>query len=315
MTAIAAVILDAFRDAMDRKIFWIMLWISALIAASMACVGFTETGVDVLFGTWSFDTQEWSLSSEELRANVAGLMVQQIADNYLGWIGIILALVATATTFPSFMQPGNIDIVASKPIHRHVLFLARYAGAMCFILVQALVFVGLTFCVMGFRWHVWVWGYWWVVPLVLLLFSYLFSFCVLFGVWTQRSMTALMLTMIVWFFMFAVQTSHTMLAITSAPDEFRQVRRVIDIAHWVVPKTQDIPIIAGKLVGASLLTDMIRVDRSEGPENAQADFHRAAAAERHLAASVDPFTSIASSLAAEAVIIILAMWRFNRRDF
>ncbi len=310
-----AIIVDSFRDAIDRKIFWIMLLIGVVIAATMACIGFDEKGVNVLFGWWTYEAREWSIASDELRDNVAAVAVELLADNYLGWIGMIVALVATATTFPSLMAPGHIDIVASKPLSRNMLFVGRYLGAMVFIFLQAVVFVGLTFCVMGLRWHVWVWGYLWVVPLMLLLFSYLFAFCALFGVWTQRSMTSLMLTMVVWFFLYSVQTAHALLVTQPEIDPSGRWTRMMAVAHWAVPKTQDIPIIASKLVGASMLVDMIPVNTYQMPQHEREGFKQVVKGHKRIVAAVDPLASITSSLAAEAVVVLLAMWRFNRRDF
>ncbi len=310
-----ALILDSFRDAVDRKVFWIMLLIGVVIAATMACVGFNDQGVDIFFGAWTFETAEWSLSSEQLESNMGAVAVEVIADNYLGWIGIIIALVATASAFPSLMEPGNIDIVASKPISRHKLFLSRYCGAMVFILLQSVIFIGLTFVVMGVRWHYWSWGYLWLIPLMVLLFSYLFAFCALFGVWTRRSMTSLMLTMLAWFFLFCVQATHSLLITNPDFDKTGRWTRIATAMHWAVPKTQDIPIIAGKLMGAGLFVDTIPVDRHGMSQDDRAGFQQAADAQRKVSAAVRPLHSITSSLAAEALIVLLAMWRFNRRDF
>lgn len=308
-----AIIVDSFRDAKERKLFWIMIALSVVIAASMACVGFDEKGIDMLFGTWTIDTSEWSTGGEPLESSFGAHIVKQIADNYLGLLGMILALVATASVFPSLMEPGNIDIVASKPMDRRVLFLGRYVGAMMFVLVQAAIFVGLTFGVMGVRWGYWAWGYLWVAPLTVLLFSYLFAFCALFGVWTRRSMTSLMLTLLAWFFVFLVQTLHSLMLTAPEWDPSGRWKHMVDAVHWAVPKTQDIPIIAGNLLEGDAFMDVL-VEKGVPPEG-RADFRQAVEKQRAINASVVPLASIGSSLAAEAVLMMLAMWRFNRRDF
>ncbi len=311
-----ALLVDSFRDAKDRKVFWLMIMASVVIAASMACIGFTEEGIDIMFGTFTIETMDWSVDNDELPARLGAVMVKVIADNYLGWLGIIVCLVATASAFPSLMESGNIDIVASKPISRHALFLGRYLGTMVFILVQAAIFVGLTFVVMGVRWGYWSWGYLWLIPLMVLLFSYLFAFCALFGVVTRRAITSLMLTMVVWCFIFLIQTAHSLLL--AGPSDFDKSgywQRRISAIHWIVPKTQDIAIIGGKLVGAGVVADAIPVDEDALPEKERAEFHRAVQLERTITESVDIVSSIGSSLGVEAVIVLLAMWRFNRRDF
>lgn len=308
-----AIIVDSFRDAKERKIFWIMIGISGIIAAAMFCISFTDHGIDIMFGSWTFDTSDWQTDGQPLASTFGAGIVQQISDNYLGWLGMIVALVATASIFPSLMEPGNIDIVASKPIDRRVLFMGRYVGAMVFMLVQAAIFVGLTFVVMGVRWGYWAWAYLWVLPLTVLLFSYLFAFSALFGVWTRRAMTSLMMTMVAWFFIFLIQTLNSLMLMEPEFDTDGRWRRTAAAVHWVVPKTQDIPIIAGKLLGGDSIGDVIAAENL--PRDARRDFHEAMAAERAIKASVKPLASIGSSLAIEAALILLAMWRFNRRDF
>ncbi len=310
-----AIVIDSFRDAKDRKIFWIMIIISVMIATSMACVGFNDQGVDVLFGTWTHATPEWSAGSEELAANVAAVAIEVIADNYLGWIGMVMALVATAAVFPSLMEHGHIDITASKPLARWQLFLGRYLGGMVFMLVQAVVFVGLTFLVMGVRWGCWTWSYFWLVPLIVLMFSYLFAFSALFGVWTRRSMTSLMLTMMAWFVLFSVQSTHALLEANPEWDKTGVWRRTAAGLHWVVPKTQDITVIAGKLVGAKSIVEVIPLEEAAETEREREEFRHAVEGQRNLVAELNPGASIGSSLAAELAIILLAVRLFSRRDF
>ncbi len=310
-----AIMVDSFRDAKDRKIFWIMILISCAIAAAMACISFSNKGVDVLFGTWTFETTEWSMGNDELRANVVAIVIELIADNYLGWIGILVALVATASTFPSLTESGNIEIVASKPMARWQLFLGRYLGAMVFILLQAIVFIGLTFLVMGLRWDCWTWGYLWLIPLMVLLFSYLFAFSAFFGVWTRRSMTSLMLTIVAWFSIFAVQTTHGLLLNSPQADKTGSWTKISTAVQWFIPKTQDIPTIASKLVGDRRVVDVIDFESAGMTDHDRGQIRHAAQSDREWVAKLSPAESIGSSLAVELAVILLGMWHFNRRDF
>ena len=45
-----ALIVDSFRESRDRKIFWVMLGLSLLIAAAMSCISFEQGRVNFLFG-------------------------------------------------------------------------------------------------------------------------------------------------------------------------------------------------------------------------------------------------------------------------
>ena len=310
-----ALISDSFREAIDRKIFWIMIIISLVIAAAMACIGFDERGVDVMFGAWRISTEDWAVGSETARAGIAAIMVHGIMTLTIGWVGIILALIATASTFPSLMESGGIDIVLSKPISRPKLFLGKYAGAMVFILLQALIFVGLTFLVVGIRWKHWLWGYLWVVPLLVLLFSYVFCFTALFGVITRRTMPALLLTLVTWVALWVPQEAHTFFVTTPDADPTQRWQQTFAAVRYVIPKTQDIPIIASKAVKAATISEMIAgAVEPESPEDVEAA-RLATEGELRLNRAVTVAESIGTSLASEALVIALAIWLFNRKDF
>jgi hypothetical protein len=124
-----------------------------------------------------------------------------------------------------------------------------------------------------------------------------------------------MLTLVVWFFFFLVQTAYAMLMANPDFDKTGRWTRMFETVHWVVPKTQDIPVIAGRLMGAEDLTAAVPVDPDDfEKEEDRRQFRQSMDAQRRIAAAVDPWSSIGSSLAVEAVVIAIALWCFNRRD-
>jgi ABC-type transport system involved in multi-copper enzyme maturation permease subunit len=311
-----AIVVDSFREVIDRKLFWIMIVVSVALAAALACVGFDEKGVNVLFGMWRFDSEAWSLGGEDLKGNVGALMVRVLADFYLGWVGMIAALISTAGMIPAFLESGRIDLELSKPISRHALLLGKYLGAMVFVLLQATAFVVLSFLAMGLRWGVWLPGFLWVIPLMVLMFSYLYGFCALFGVLTRGATSALLLTMLAWIVIWTPQETYEFLVTWEEQvDPDREWQRRVKAVKWLVPKTQDIPLIAGKLVGASLMSE-VAGDEDEGYDSEEDRRMMAAArkAERRLA-EVNPVLSIGSSLAFELGLVGITLAVFRRRDF
>jgi hypothetical protein len=117
---------------------------------------------------------------------------------------VLLALISTAGIFPEFISAGAIDLYLAKPISRPRLFFTKFAAAMLFVLLQVAFFTIVSFFILGFRAHVWQPGIFWAIPLVLLLFSYLFAICVFLGVMTRSTVAALLLTLLAWFGIWAL---------------------------------------------------------------------------------------------------------------
>jgi ABC-type transport system involved in multi-copper enzyme maturation permease subunit len=324
-----ALIVDCFRDALDRKLFWVMLAISAVIAGAMACIGFSDDGVSVLFGAWSYETSDYAQGNELGRATIGSILVYWIGDLYIGWIAIILALIGTADIFPSLVERGAIDVVLGKPMSRFKVFLGKYAGGMVFVALQATVFVLLTFLVVGLRWNQWFPGYLWSIPLIVVLFSYVYAFCALFGIVTRSVMTSLLLAIVAWMVIWIPQKAYAELLSVQAvyaaqADQSEQAAaagidekwvRGVGAVRWVLPKTQDIPLIAGNQIDAGTFSEVLgALMGTEAQAELGAALEAEAKAEDKLA-DISIVKSIGSSLLFEAVIVLLALWRFSRQDF
>ena len=324
-----ALIIDCFREAIDRKIFWVMTAISVFIALAMACVGFGEHQVSFMFGLWTVETTDFGAGSALGRSLVGSILTKYIADLYIGWAGIVLALVATAGIFPSLMEQGTVDVVLSKPMSRVKIFLGKYAGSMVFVALQAAIFIVLTFLVVGIRWQQWFVGYLWFIPLIVVLFSYIYAFVVLFAVMTRSAMTALLLGMVAWVMIWVPQAAYSVVLVIptavaadsdvdadqDGPTIDEKWVRVARAVRSLVPKTQDIPVIAGNLIGASTVTEVFAgAITADMPEAQRRQFEGNIEVERELS-DVSIFRSIGSSLLFELVIVLMALWRFTRQDF
>ncbi len=305
-----ALLVDSFRESRDRKIFRVMLAISLLSAAAMACVGFEPGKVTIMFGRWEFDTESFT-SGHGLREDlIAGIVVDVIMDTILGQIGILLVIIATAGFFPAWMDRGAIDIVVSKPLRRWQLFLGRYLAAMGFIFFHATVFVVLTFLVVGFRWGVWIPGYLLAIPLVVLLFSYLYCISVLAAVLFRSTVSAVLLTLMAWVCFTGVQTLDDAFTMFPEWQEYRTAYRGAHLARWIVPKTQDVLYNAKKWSGAADATALMPQPQAEDRELLEG-----AAKVEEARMAISPVYTIGSSLLFEAAVLMLAMWKFTRRDF
>lgn len=310
-----ALIVDGFRESLDRKVFWVVLLITAVVTLAMACIGFDGERVTILFGLWETETQHYNPFTGAGRSALLGGVVYVLLMFFLGWVGIILILVATASFFPSMLESGAIDVLVSKPISRPRLFLYKYLSGMVFVFVQAAIFIVLTFLVMGFRWHIWAPGYLLCIPLMVLLFSYIYCVSALVAVKTRSSMAAILISLAAWF---AYTIPNGALGVFEAFPELREYRmahRAIYMISWIPPKTSDIPYLAARWSGAGTSLDVFPDDVVGGIDPAgrqQLDHAREIEAKE---LKKNPWLSIGSSLLFEAVIVLWGMWVFSRKDF
>jgi len=306
-----ALIVDSFRESLDRKIFWVMLLISLAVAGAMFCIGFEPHQISLLFGTWTIKTELFTVG-DALRADLlASVLVEYIADVILGSIGILLALIATAGFFPALLERGGIEVLCSKPLPRWKLLLGKYIGSLVFIAVHATIFIFLTFLVAGIRWHVWIFRYFLLIPLMILMFSYLYCVSTLVAIYTRSTVAVILITIFAWFSFVGVQYMGDMFEVYPSLKEYRSGYKSIQTARWIVPKTFDITLIARKWTRAASPTDLLPIP--EDSDHRQ-DYELAVETERRRM-ELSPILTIGSSLLFEAAILMIAMWKFSRKDF
>lgn len=208
ITQTIAIFHDAYRELNAKKLFWIVLAISALVVAAFAAVGLNERGLTVLW--WEFP----SIFNSNIISpgTLYKVMFANLGVKYwLAWFASILALVSTASMIPEFISGGSIDLALSKPISRVRLFFTKYLAGLLFVTLQVLVFTTAAFLVIGIRGKEWELGLFWAVPITVLCYSYIFSMCVLFGLLTRSTITSLILTLLFWFMIFGVHATESSL--------------------------------------------------------------------------------------------------------
>ncbi len=305
-----ALMVDSFRESVDRKIFWVMLLMELLVAAAMFCIGFHPGQIDILFGAWTIETDHFTALSGLRHDRIASLAVNFIMDLVLGWIGVTLAIIATAGFLPSLLERGAVDVLLSKPISRPALFLGKYLGSMVFVLIHAIVFVVITFVIIGTRWGVWLPGYLLTIPLLVVLFSYIYSVSAWAGVRYRSTIAAVLLGLGAWVFFAGVQATGDAFETFPAWKENRWAYNAVLAARWAVPKTHDITYLAGKWSGAAVSTELVPEVEDKDKDMVQ----RAGESELERM-NLNPLYTIGSSLLFEALVVLLTMWTFSRSDY
>jgi hypothetical protein len=261
-----AMFVDAYRDLAAGKLFWITLALSGLVVLAFASVGIDERGVSVLWFRLDFI----QATSESLPAH---LLYKQMFLSFgvpfwLGWVATILALISTAGIIPAFIAGGTIDLSVAKPIGRVRLLLTRYVTGLVFVALQVTVFAAACFMVIGVRGGDWEPRLFLAVPVVVLFFSYLYSFCALIGLLTRSTIAALLVTMLFWLAIIVlnrtddvltdfrtraqIRLERTTLAVDNSEQAAReQLQRLTDTGQSLPPPESWAPGIADELEAAN----------------------------------------------------------------
>jgi len=208
MTQTAALFLDAYRELNAKKMFWISLAISGIVVAAFAAVGINNRGFTVLW----FEFQSVFNTTIIPQSVFYKILFSTLGVSWwLNWIGIILALVSTAGIVPDFIAGGSVDLYLSKPISRTRLFLTKYLTGLLFVTLQVAIFSVASYLMIGIRAHMWDVRVFLAIPVVVLIFSYLFAVCAMLGLLTRSTVAALLLTVLFWFAIFGVDAAASIL--------------------------------------------------------------------------------------------------------
>ncbi|MFO0857095.1 MAG: hypothetical protein U0640_07040 [Phycisphaerales bacterium] len=253
MTQTWALFVDAYRDLNSKKLFWLSMVISALIVVAFAAIGIDEKGVSILWwrlgdfgGTFNSSTVPPSQFYKTMFVNFG------IAF-WLAWGATILAIISTAGLIPSFVQGGAVELVLSKPIVRVRLFLTKFVCGLLFSGLQVAVFSVACFLVIGLRGKSWEPAVFLAVPIVVIFYSYLYSICALIGLVTRSTIASLLLTILVWFALFLVNTTDGMLLMVKEANNMNieRLETAVDKGEksatkqwqkmWVTKNSKDLP--------------------------------------------------------------------------
>lgn len=206
MNQTIAIFVDAYRELNAKKLFWAVLILSALVVLVFFLVGIDENGMYI--AGFHASNRPSTLFFERGQFYTQLYLVLGVGY-WLTLAATILAILSTAGTFPDLIAGGSVDLFLSKPIGRLRLFLTKYAAALIFVFLQVTVFSVAGFLLLGIRGGIWAPGVFLAVPIVLIFYSYLYAVCVLIGLLTRSTITAILLTAIFWGVLFCVHIVET----------------------------------------------------------------------------------------------------------
>lgn len=231
-----ALLVDAYRDLNSRALFWIALGLSGFVAGIFALVGFGPEGVSVVGKrVLPFPNSDLVAPSDFYM----DLFLTWGVGLWITWAATILALISTAGIVPDLISGGSIDLYLSKPVSRLRLFLTKYVAGLMFVAAQIGLFCLISFLVIGFRGGTWAPSIFIAVPVVTLYYSFLFCIAALIGLVTGSTLAAVLLTLLIWFLLFILNSAdNALLGFRTAWEldargwEARIERKEADVRRW-----------------------------------------------------------------------------------
>lgn len=256
-------------------------------------------GVDVINGelTLFFGTIHVPLG-RDARDSVRflqSLLAGGIADS----LGVLLAIVWTASFLPTFLAPDGVSVLLAKPVPRWVLLGGKYLGVLGFVTFQTALFVGGTWLAFALKTDVWDMGYLLCLPLLVLHFAIFFGVSVFLAVCTRSTIVCILGSLLFWFLCWAMNYGRHAAVVAADADSGSPLFLVLSEAgYWTLPKPADLSIILFDALQAG--SSFQRLGAFEAVDN-QGMFH--------------PLPSILTSLIFAFVLLILSVRVFARTDY
>lgn len=123
---------------------------------------------------------------------------------FVGVVGVLVAVLVTASIIPHTFEPGAIDLLLSKPVSRALVFLTKFSGGCAFILVVASYMIGGVFLIMGLRFEIWNWRFLLSIPVFLFLFAIYYGVSALAGLVWRNAIVSVVMTIVFWALCFGI---------------------------------------------------------------------------------------------------------------
>lgn len=180
------------------------------------------TSIRLKYLVWNLSEAAIPIRRQELPSV---LNIPFLLDKFVLSIGVFVAILVTASVVPQMLEPGSLNLLLSKPIHRWCLFLAKYIGACAFIVVLSTYFFFGLWLFFGLRLGIWDSAFLACIPLYVLVFAIYFSVSALAGAIFRSTIIAVVASILFWMLCFVVGFGYSIFS--SINDSYEIDRLVV----------------------------------------------------------------------------------------
>lgn len=239
MIATGALILDTFREAFARRIFW------GFAGCCTALLGFLIfiMRIDVVAGALATIT---IFGRAMPTTDVQGLVhqTQSVIAMAMYFFGIALSVFASAGLVAAVFEPGRIELLLSKPVSRTRILLGRYLGNLLVVAANIIYLIVGSWIIFGVKTGLWGIGYLYSSLFTIFIFAVLLAVIVLVGVLWESAAVAIMVT-------FGIMIVTPILAQRVTIERLLSSdwsRQTVKVLYYILPKTSDISVIIRQVI-------------------------------------------------------------------
>lgn len=138
----------------------------------------------------------------------ATLTIPYILDKLVLSIGVLVAILFTASMIPELLEPGSLNLLLSKPMSRTGLFLSKFIGACSFALLNALILFSGLWLILGVRLDMWNVAFLASIPIYVFVFAIYYSVSAFVGMLTRSTILSIVAAILFWIFCFSIGFTH-----------------------------------------------------------------------------------------------------------
>jgi ABC-type transport system involved in multi-copper enzyme maturation permease subunit len=239
MRVTAALVLDTFREAFARWIFWGLFALSTLMILFFLFL----MRIDVAEGARVTVSVFGRNSPEQDPSRLIRGVYGAVATFLYTW-GMALAVFASAGLIPRVLEPGRIELILSKPVPRYHVLLGRFLGNMLVVAGNIAYLVIGVWLIFGAKTGMWNGRFLFAIATAIFTFAVLLTVVLLVGVLVESTALATMVT--IGLMIASAILAQTSIAIRLLSSETS--RNVWRGLYYVLPKVYDVGALTLNLV-------------------------------------------------------------------
>ncbi|MEM7453143.1 MAG: ABC transporter permease [Planctomycetota bacterium] len=167
----------------------------------------SPTSLDFYYLHWKIEAFSTNTTHEQFASGFS-TAIPFIFDKFVLSVGLVIAILITASIIPETFDPGSLNLLLSKPVSRSGLLVAKFFGGCAFVaLCSVYLFVG-VYMWLGLAMKYWDPGILISIPIYILAFAIYYSVSTMVGLIFRSAILAVILTAIFWGLCFGIGSLH-----------------------------------------------------------------------------------------------------------